>query len=217
MNVLFAARGCAHVPSGGAIHRLDGSFMATVEQRFTFDEIGDLYDRYRPGYPEVLFEDLLSLSGISPSDRILEIGCGTGQATLPFAQRGYTMSCLEPGPRLASIARGNLADFSDIGVVCETFEAWPCESSAFGLVFSAQAFHWLLPELRFTKSAEALRLGGSLAVIGNAVVVNRTPHGDAGGSLRGRCRSSISMVVSLQHFGLSGSYGNPFGSSPPSG
>ncbi|HIF97346.1 MAG TPA: class I SAM-dependent methyltransferase [Myxococcales bacterium] len=157
--------------------------MTTVEQRFTFDEIGDLYDRYRPGYPEALFEDLLSLSGISPSDRILEIGCGTGQATLPFAQRGYTMSCLEPGPRLASIARGNLAEFSDIGVVCETFEAWPCELSAFGLVFSAQAFHWLPPELRFTKSAEALRPGGSLAVIGNAVVVNRTPHGDAGGSL----------------------------------
>jgi hypothetical protein len=51
-------------------------------------------------------------------------------------------------------------------------------------VFSAQAFHWLAPELRFTKSAEALRPGGSLAVIGNAVVVDRSPHGDTGGHLR---------------------------------
>jgi len=156
----------------------------TAEQRFTFDEIGELYDRYRPGYPEALFEDLLSLSGISPSDRILEIGCGTGQATLSLARRGYAMSCVEPGPRLASIARRNLAGFSGIDVVCETFETWPCEISAFGLVFSAQAFHWLSPELRFTRSAEALRPGGSLAVIGNAVVVDRSPHGGAGGPLR---------------------------------
>jgi len=156
----------------------------TVEQRFTFDEIGDLYDRYRPGYPEALFEDLLSLSGLSASDRILEVGCGTGQATLPLARRGYAMSCLEPGPRLASIARKNLAAFSGIDVVCETFETWPCELAAFGLVFSAQAFHWLAPELRFTRSAQALRPGGSLAVMGNAVMLDRSPHGDAGGPLR---------------------------------
>ena len=86
----------------------------TAEQRFTFDEIGDLYDRYRPGYPEDLFEDLLALSGISAGDRILEIGCGTGQATEPLARRGYAMSCLEPGPRLAAIARKNLAAFSGV-------------------------------------------------------------------------------------------------------
>lgn len=156
----------------------------TPEQRFTFDEIGDLYDRYRPGYPGPLFEDLLSLSGIAASGRILEIGCGTGQATLPLAQRGYAISCLEPGPRLASIARENLAEFSRVDVVCETFESWPCEPAAFDLVFSAQAFHWLAPELRFARSVEALRPGGSLAVIGNAVVVDRSPHGDAGGRLR---------------------------------
>ena len=156
----------------------------TAEQRFTFDEIGDLYDRYRPGYPEDLFEDLLALSGISAGDRILEIGCGTGQATEPLARRGYAMSCLEPGPRLAAIARKNLAAFSGVDVQCETFESWRCEAAAFGLVFSAQAFHWLSPELRFARSAEALRPGGSLAVIGNAVMVDRSPHGDSGGALR---------------------------------
>ena len=64
--------------------------MAT-EQRFTFDHIADLYDRHRPRYPEKLFDDLLSLSGIIPSERILEIGSGTGQATLPLARRGFSL------------------------------------------------------------------------------------------------------------------------------
>ena len=92
------------------IRVLSPSSKMTREQRFTFNEVGDQYDRYRPGYPEPLFEDLLSLSGISLTDRVLEIGCGTGQATRPLAQRGFAMSCLEPGSHTASIARASLKE-----------------------------------------------------------------------------------------------------------
>jgi 16S rRNA A1518/A1519 N6-dimethyltransferase RsmA/KsgA/DIM1 with predicted DNA glycosylase/AP lyase activity len=70
------------------------------EQRFTFDEVGAQYDRYRPGYPDQLFDDLVSLSGISHDERVLEIGCGTGQATRALARRGFSMSCLEPRRQL---------------------------------------------------------------------------------------------------------------------
>ena len=57
------------VAEGGVqcIGSSQGSSM-TREQRFTFNEVGEQYDRYRPGYPESLFEDLLSLSGISPGE-----------------------------------------------------------------------------------------------------------------------------------------------------
>ncbi len=57
--------------------------------RTTFDEEAERYDRARPGYPSDVFEDLAQLTGLSPGDRILEIGCGTGQATVPLAERGY--------------------------------------------------------------------------------------------------------------------------------
>lgn len=155
----------------------------TTEQRFTFDQIADLYDRHRPRYPERLFDDLISLSGIESSERILEIGSGTGQATLPLARLGLSLLCLEPGHHLAAIARAKLASYPAVEIRCETFENWNCEHRAFGLVISAQAFHWLLPELRFQKSADALRPGGSLAVVGNAVSTERSPHSDAGGWL----------------------------------
>jgi SAM-dependent methyltransferase len=51
--------------------------------------VASLYDEVRPGYPERLFDDLASLSGTGPGTRALESGCGTGQATLPLARRGY--------------------------------------------------------------------------------------------------------------------------------
>jgi ubiquinone/menaquinone biosynthesis C-methylase UbiE len=48
--------------------------------RAIFDEAALLYDEVRPGYPEELFDDIVALSGIPSGGRILEIGCGTGQA-----------------------------------------------------------------------------------------------------------------------------------------
>jgi 2-polyprenyl-3-methyl-5-hydroxy-6-metoxy-1,4-benzoquinol methylase len=55
--------------------------------RTTFDEAALLYDDARAGYPEVLFDDVVPLPGIAPGSRILAIGCGTGQATAPFARQ----------------------------------------------------------------------------------------------------------------------------------
>lgn len=154
-----------------------------TEQRFTFDEVADLYARYRPTYPEAMFDDLIALSGVSAGDRILEIGCGTGQATLSLARRGFAIQCLEPGPELSRLAARHLASFPEVEILPLTFEDWQVEPTAFDLVVSAQAFHWLSEELRFTKSRAALRPGGSLAVMGNAEVVDRSWHGDAGGPL----------------------------------
>jgi ubiquinone/menaquinone biosynthesis C-methylase UbiE len=57
----------------------------------SFNDVARLYDQTRPGYPEALIEDAIRLSGIPSGGRILEIGCGPGKATLPFARRGYRM------------------------------------------------------------------------------------------------------------------------------
>ena len=56
--------------------------------RATFDQAAGLYGRARPGYPPALFDDLADLTGIRPGSRVLEIGPGTDQATLPLAARG---------------------------------------------------------------------------------------------------------------------------------
>jgi len=52
--------------------------------RATFNEDAARYDRVRPGYPAQLFSDLAMFAGIGPGVRVLEIGCGTGQFTLPW-------------------------------------------------------------------------------------------------------------------------------------
>jgi SAM-dependent methyltransferase len=144
--------------------------------RATFDEAALLYDEVRPAYPEELFDDVVSLSGIPPGGRILEIGCGTGQATVPFARRGYRVLCVELGENLAAVARRNLEAYSHTEVHVGPFEEWRPREAAFDLVVSATAFHWLDPEVVYFRTADALEEGGSLALFWNVHV-----HTDADG------------------------------------
>ena len=133
--------------------------------RVVFDEDAERYDRARPGYPAALFDDLAELAGIGPGCRVLEIGCGTGQATVPLAERGCEIVAVELGAGLADVARRNLARFPAVQVVTAAFERWPLPAEPFDVVFSATAFHWIDPAVRVVKSADALRPGGTLATI----------------------------------------------------
>ena len=85
---------------------------------------------------------------------MLEIGCGTAQATVPLARRGYHVLCVELGENLATIARGKLADYpQEAWVLASPFEDWPLEEETFELVVSATTFHWVDPAVRYRKSA----------------------------------------------------------------
>src|SRR5215204_4640687 len=143
----------------------DRSVEEAGRLRVTFDEDAERYDRARPGYPAAVFEDLLALTELGPGARVLEIGCGTGQATVPLAERGCRIVAVELGAELAAVARRNLARFPDVEVVTGAFEDWPLPPEPFDLVLSATAFHWIDPGVRVVKSAEALRPGGTLATI----------------------------------------------------
>jgi SAM-dependent methyltransferase len=133
--------------------------------RSTFDQVADLYDRARPGYPAALFDDLAELAGIGPGARVLEIGPGTGQATIPLAERGCQVVAVELGAGLAAVARRNLARFPEVDVVTAAFEDWPLPAEPFDLVLAATAFHWVDPAVRVDKAADALRPGGALATV----------------------------------------------------
>src|SRR5919109_1585311 len=89
--------------------------------RETFNEDAELYDRARPGYPAALFDDLAALAAVGPGCRVLEIGCGTGQATLPLAERGCAITCVELGASLAGVARRKLARFPSVRVEVAAF------------------------------------------------------------------------------------------------
>jgi SAM-dependent methyltransferase len=137
-------------------------------RRVLFDAVAEDYDAVRPGYPEELVDDVVALSEIPEGGRILEVGCGTGQATLAFARRGYAMVCLDIGAELATMTAHKCRPFPQVEVQVAAFEDWRPGPRPFDLVISATAFHWIAREIAYPKAAQALGPNGSLAVFYNA-------------------------------------------------
>lgn len=139
-------------------------------KRITFEEVAALYNEVRPGYPERLVQDVLDLSGLPPESRILEIGCGPGNATLAFARHGYQILGIELGEQLAALAAKNCRAYPGIQILNCSFEDWELREAAFDLVVSADAFHWIPPEIGYPKIARALKASGSAALFWNVPV-----------------------------------------------
>jgi len=138
--------------------------------RETFNQSADTYDQIRPGYPDTLINDVIRLSGIPEQGRILEIGCGTGKATEPFASRGYAMDCLDIGSDLAAVAATKFKRFGKVRIVVSSFEDWEPNDHLYDLVIAATSFHWMNPKVAYVKSAAVLKSSGALAVFSNTPV-----------------------------------------------
>jgi SAM-dependent methyltransferase len=130
-----------------------------------FNEIAADYDRNRPTYPDALVDHACQVASIAAGDRVLEIGCGTGQLTGSLLARGLRVTALEPGDRLIAIARNNLKDAGDVEFVNARLEDSPLPRDRYAAVFSASAIHWADPDLSWQVIADVLAPDGTLALI----------------------------------------------------
>ena len=136
-------------------------------RKHAFGRYGEAYDAARPRYPAALVERVAAHARITPETRAIEVGSGTGIATLPFAEMRASIRCLELSEGMAAVARRNLARFPKVSIEVARFEEWPGADGAFDLLFCAQAWHWITPEVRYAKARRLLRPGGTLAVFAN--------------------------------------------------
>jgi SAM-dependent methyltransferase len=134
--------------------------------RGTFDLDAEGYQRTRPVLPTAMLDDLVRLAGLRPGDRVAEIGAGTGQATVPLAERGLAVTAVELGASLADLARRRLAAFPTCTVVTSAFEDWEAPRTPFDAVVAISSLHWIDPGLKYAKPAALLRPGGAMAVGG---------------------------------------------------
>lgn len=165
--------------------------------RTTFDAVAERYDRVRPRYPSELFDDIAAHAGLAAGNRVLELGCGTGQATVGLAERGFDVTALELGSNLAAVAHRRLDRYPNVEIVIGDFDAWSLPPDPFDAVISANAFHWMDSHRRVSKAFDALRPGGQLAVIdsrhspiGEAAMVARLRACDPRSNREARVRST---------------------------
>lgn len=130
-----------------------------------FDTVADAYEQFRPSPPREVVDAIVELADVHEGSRVLEIDCGTGQLSVPLAELGVDLVAVELGAQLAARAKRNLEQFPHARLDIGAFEHWPLPASTFDVVIAANAFHWLDPQVRLSKSVRALRPGGCLTVL----------------------------------------------------
>lgn len=140
----------------------------TLEQRKNwYSNAADAYDKTRPRYPKELISRVVELAQLPKDAKILELGCGPGTATTAFASLCFSMVCLEPSFEAYQLARLNCVQYPNVEIVNTTFEEWELGTERFNAVLAATSFHWISPEIRYSKAANALKENGSLILLWN--------------------------------------------------
>lgn len=135
---------------------------ADSAQRFgkAFDTVAAEYDAHRPGYPDELVDR--ACADLAAGDPVLEVGCGTGQLTRSLAARGLNVTAVDPGSRLLTLAAEKV---DGVRFLNAPFEGMELGDDQFRAVLSASAFHWIDPDVSWSRAAGALSPGGTLALL----------------------------------------------------
>jgi SAM-dependent methyltransferase len=135
--------------------------------RTWYSPVAEIYYDARPAYPASQVERAVALAQLSSKASVLEIGCGSGNATVAFARYDFLMTCLEPNPDFCQLTQRNCAAYPNVEICNTTFEEWQLKERQFDAVLSANAFHWISPEIKYVKAAEALHDNGFLILLWN--------------------------------------------------
>jgi len=140
------------------------NFSINLKDGRTFDKICALYDRSRVDYPDEIIQDIINYSKIPSDAVILDVGCGTGQATSSFAKKGYFVHAIDASENMISYAKNKYKDFKNINFEASTFEDVSLPNNSVDLITSAMAWHWIKPEGRDEKAWMILKDQGTLAL-----------------------------------------------------
>ncbi|MBC8646541.1 MAG: class I SAM-dependent methyltransferase [Thermoanaerobaculia bacterium] len=126
------------------------------------------YDAFRPEYPPALWDWIAHRFGLPPGAEVLDVGAGSGRASVPLAERGYRVIALEPSETMRAHGLQRAAAFGDrLEFVGGAAEETRRPAGSADLVVCAQAFHWVDPARALPEFARVLRPGGGLAIFWN--------------------------------------------------
>lgn len=138
-----------------------------MDLRLKFNEDVINYDKYRPTYVNELFIDVINYSKLDNTKNALEIGIGTGQATMPILKTGCNLTAIELGENLAVYSKNKFTSFDNFNIINIDFESYASATNEFDLIYSATAFHWIPEDIGFVKAFDLLKSKGVIALFWN--------------------------------------------------
>ena len=154
----------------------NAEFEAQMRQRSrSFDAWALDYDRYRPTYPQSLFDHVAARLELPPDARVADLGAGTGKAARQMARRGWHVIAVDPGEGMLDVLRARAEqDGLAIDARLASAEETGLPDASVDLVTAGQAFHWFDKALAVPEMARIVKPGRGVAVFWNSRADDRS-------------------------------------------
>ncbi|MBK7311067.1 MAG: class I SAM-dependent methyltransferase [Sphingobacteriaceae bacterium] len=153
----------------------------TIETTHRFADRVDNYVKYRPHYPQEMFDHLLSQHIISKNSVIADIGSGTGISTEPFLRLNLKVFAIEPNKEMRDAAEKLLGGDKNFHSVNATAEKTSLNDHSVDVIVAGQAFHWFDKERTKQEFKRILKPNGYVVLLWNDRRTNSTAAGRQGG------------------------------------
>ncbi|MGH2488467.1 MAG: class I SAM-dependent methyltransferase, partial [Candidatus Limnocylindria bacterium] len=153
-------------------------------------------ERHLPGYPPILFELVRRELSLPTHPAVVDVGCGTGRASLAMARLGWRVTAVDPDEAALEVLRARAdAEALEITALSVTAEATHLDSASVDVVTAAHAFHWFDGPAALAEMTRIIRPGGGVALFWNVREPARSPFLAAYHDLLDRYRVEKGLYV----------------------
>lgn len=133
-----------------------------------FSGIHKYYARYRPDIPKEVINIIVKYFNIGPADRILDIGCGTGQVAIAMEDRCGEMICLDSDREMLNWAKKATkylkTKFSWFNYGAQDIGKIKKKLGVFKLTTICRGFHWMNQKQLLNDLSDLINEDGGVAI-----------------------------------------------------
>ncbi len=136
--------------------------------RLFYKYLSTVYDRVNPFiWNERMRDDAIAMLDLTPDDRVLDVGCGTGFATEALLDHVETVHALDQSPHQMEHAWEKIGKHGPAGFIMGDAEQLPYATDTFDVVWSSGSIeYWPRPVWALQEIRRVLKPGGQTLVVG---------------------------------------------------